>query len=79
MVVVWSNSAKSELKKLYEYISLDSIQNAEIVRDTLIDLTIELPKNPEKYSVDKFKEDNNGSWRAFVVISIKWSQPIGKI
>ena len=65
MVVVWSNSAKAELKKSYEYIALDSLQNAQMVRDALIDLTIELPKHPEKHPVDKFKNDNDGTWRAF--------------
>ena len=65
MVVVWSNSAKAELKKAYEYIALDSLQNAKTVRDTLIDLTIELPNHPEKYPLDKFKKDNDGTWRSF--------------
>ncbi|WP_442591554.1 type II toxin-antitoxin system RelE/ParE family toxin [Pedobacter sp. AW31-3R] len=65
MVVVWSNSAKAELKKAYEYIALDSLQNAKTVRDTLIDLTIELPNHPEKYPSDKLKKDNDGTWRAF--------------
>jgi len=65
MVVVWSNSAKAELRRAYEYIALDSLQNAKIVRDTLIDLTIELHKYPEKHPADKFKKNNDGTWRAF--------------
>jgi len=65
MVVVWSNSAKAELKKAYEYIALDSLQNAKMVRDSLIDLSIELSKYPEKYQVDILKKNNDGSWRAF--------------
>jgi plasmid stabilization system protein ParE len=65
MVVVWSDSAKSELKKAFKYIALDSLQNAEMVRDSLIDLTIELAENPEKYPLDKFKKGNDGNWRAF--------------
>lgn len=36
-----------------------------MVRDTLIDLTIELTGNPEKYPLDKLKKDNDGTWRAF--------------
>ena len=44
MVVVWSDSAKAELRKAFEYIALDSLQNAQMVRNTLIDLTIELQK-----------------------------------
>ena len=65
MVVVWSNSAKAELKRAFEYIALDSLQNAKIVRDTLIDHTIDLTTNAEKHPLDKFKKDNDGSWRAF--------------
>ena len=78
MVVVWSNSAKAELKKAYEYIALDSIQNAKIVRDTLIDLTIELPNHPEKYPSDKFKKDNDGTWRAFEMYHYRISYRILK-
>ena len=65
MVVVWSNSAKAELRKAFEYIALDSLQNAQMVRDTLIDLTIDLTENPEKHPLDKFKKNNDGAWRAF--------------
>jgi plasmid stabilization system protein ParE len=36
-----------------------------MVRDTLIDLTIDLPENPEKHPLDKFKKNNDGTWRAF--------------
>jgi len=65
MVVIWSKSAKAELKIAFTYIALDSLENAQVVRDTLIDLTIDLAKNPEKHPLDKFKKDNDGSWRAF--------------
>jgi addiction module RelE/StbE family toxin len=65
MVVVWSDRAKAELKKMYEYIALDSLPNAQSVRDALIDITIGLQENPEKYPLDKFKNENNGTWRAF--------------
>jgi len=65
MVVVWSDRAKAELKKMYEYIAFDSLQNAQVVRDALIDITIDLQENPEKYPLDKFKNENNGTWRAF--------------
>jgi plasmid stabilization system protein ParE len=65
MVVVWSNGAKVELRRAFEYIALDSLQNAQMVRDTLIDLTIDLSADPEKHPLDKFKKDNDGTWRAF--------------
>lgn len=78
MVVVWSNSAKAELKKVYEYIALDSLENAAMVKDSLIDLTIELPEHPEKYPADKFKKDNDGNWRAFEVYHYRISYRILK-
>jgi len=59
MVVVWSKSAKAELKIAFTYIALDSLENAQMVRDTLIDLTIDLVENPEKYPQDKFKKNND--------------------
>ncbi|MES2279521.1 MAG: type II toxin-antitoxin system RelE/ParE family toxin [Bacteroidota bacterium] len=65
MVTIWSKRAKSELHKAYLYILFDSLQNAEMVRDDIIDLTIDLSKNPEKHPLDKFKKDNDGTWRAF--------------
>ncbi|MFC0518630.1 type II toxin-antitoxin system RelE/ParE family toxin [Mucilaginibacter angelicae] len=65
MVTIWSKKAMAELKKAYLYILLDSMQNAEIVRDEIIDVTMELPKHPEKYPLDKFKKNNDGTWRAF--------------
>jgi plasmid stabilization system protein ParE len=65
MVTVWGNRAKAELHKAYLYILFDSLQNAEMVRDDIIDATINLPKHPEKYPLDKFKTGNDGTWRAF--------------
>jgi plasmid stabilization system protein ParE len=65
MVTVWSKRAKAELKKAYEYICQDSSQNAAKVRDELIDITIDLPRHPEIFPPDKYKKDNDGTWRAF--------------
>ena len=65
MVTVWSKRARIELQKAYLYIKLDSVQNAEMLRDDLIDLTIDLCNYPTKYPPDKFKKDNDGTWRAF--------------
>jgi plasmid stabilization system protein ParE len=78
MVVIWSNRAKTELKKAYKYIALDSLNNAQMVRDTIIDLTIALPNHPEKHPSDKFKKDNDGNWRAFEIYHYRISYRILK-
>ena len=48
-MVIWSRTAKTQLQKAYNYIVKDSLQNAQKVRDKIIELTIELPGHPEKY------------------------------
>ena len=65
MVVVLAKTAKLELQKAYNYIALDSLKYAVMVRDEIIDLTIALNQHPEKYPLDKYRINNDGSWRAF--------------
>ena len=49
MVTVWSKRAQTELQKIYLFIQQGSFQNAEIVRDDIIDVAIDLYKHPEKH------------------------------
>ena len=46
MVTVWSKRAEAELQKAYKYIYQFSPQNAAKVRDEIIDMTVDLVKNP---------------------------------
>ncbi len=41
-MVIWSKAAKNKLHKAFYYISQDSSQNAEKIRDEIIDLTLTL-------------------------------------
>lgn len=63
--VVWSDEAKAQLKAAYKFILEDSVQNAQKVRADIVALTWKLPANPEQYAPDKYKENNDGSYRAF--------------
>ncbi len=65
MVTIWSNRAKKQLQSAFNYIKQDSLQNAEKVRDEIIDLSIKLASHPEIYPPDKYKLNNDGSYRAF--------------
>jgi plasmid stabilization system protein ParE len=65
MVTVWTPQAIAELKKAYKYISQDSPQNAKKVIDEIILLADKLPDQPEMFPPDKFKNNNDGNWRAF--------------
>jgi plasmid stabilization system protein ParE len=63
--IVWDNQAKLQLKAAYTYIKKDSLQNAQMVRDEIVATVGGLMSNPEKYPPDKYKINNNGSYRAF--------------
>lgn len=78
MVIVWENEAKRELRKAYGYILQHSFQNAVKVRQAIIDAVLSLPANPERYSPDKFKIDNDGSWRAFELYRYRISYRVKK-
>ncbi len=68
----------AELQKAYLYILKDSLQNAEMVRDDIINLTIELSNHPERYPIDKLKNKNDGTWRYFQKYHYRVSYKITK-
>ena len=65
MVTVWTPKASAELKKAFEYISQDSPTNALRVISTIVDIADKIALQPEIFPVDKYKKNNDGSWRAF--------------
>jgi plasmid stabilization system protein ParE len=69
--IIWGVTARNSLKKQIDHIKKDSLQAAEKVRDDIFDIIDELPANPLKFPVDKFKTDNDGNSRAFEKHSIR--------
>ena len=65
MVTVWTPQASIELRKAYDYISKDSPQNARKVVEEITRMADQLRAQPEMFPPDKFKENNDGKWRAF--------------
>lgn len=59
--IVWTKLSQQQIKAAYNYIRKDSPQNAAKV---VVDILTALDKaitNPEFYSPDKYKTDNDGS------------------
>lgn len=71
MTIAWDTPAKLSLKKQLKRIEEDSIQNAERVRLEILSIINSIPENPEKFPLDRFKTDNNGSFRAFEKHSLR--------
>ncbi len=65
MVVRWRKSALKELQAAYDYIKERSHQAADKVRTEIIEHTEELTKHPEIHSLDKYKVNNDGTYRYF--------------
>lgn len=65
IAIVWDNPARKAFKKQIKHIAEDSIQTAENVKSDILCAIDLIPNNPEKFPVDKFKANNDGSFRAF--------------
>ncbi len=69
--IIWDRHAKNQLKKAYYKILEDSYQGAVTVRDGILNAIDEIPSQPYKYPVDRFKKNNNGKYRAFELYSYR--------
>ncbi len=65
ILIKWDKQAARQLDEAVDYITKDSIQNAEKVELDILTTIGKIPKHPERYSKDKFKLKNDGSFRAF--------------
>jgi len=64
-IIVWSPEAKKQLNAVYKFIQKDSPQNAIKVREDIVVATRKLLSHPEHYAPDKYKLNNDGTYRAF--------------
>jgi plasmid stabilization system protein ParE len=63
--IVWTKRSQQHLRAAYRYISQDSISNAEKVMADIVMAVEKAIANPGFYGPDKYKTDNDGSYRAF--------------
>lgn len=64
--VEWNKKATRQLLELYEYILQDSVQNADKVVADIRKVIKFLQKNPYVRSPDRYKRNNDGSYRYFI-------------
>lgn len=63
--IVWTKAAQNQLREIFEYISIDSVQNALLVINDLTHAVGKIAEHPEKHKVDQYKKENEGTYRAF--------------
>lgn len=63
--LVWTRRSQQHMRALYRYTCKDSPQNALKVVNDIVAAAEKAIANPAYYNPDKFKNDNDGSYRAF--------------
>lgn len=63
--ISWDIVASKEFEQGINYIAGNSVQNAEKVRQEIVNRIEQLLGNPERHAPDKYKINNDGSYRAF--------------
>lgn len=76
--IVWTKSAQLQLKRIFEHISLDSAKNALEVVSEIVDSIEKTTVNPEAYNLNKYKTDNDGTFRAFEIYKYRLSYRYSK-
>lgn len=76
--IVWSVLAQEHLKEIFDYIRKDSVQNAEEIKRKVFGSTNSLIENPEKFPADKYKEKNDGTFRAYEIYKYRVSYHVSE-
>jgi plasmid stabilization system protein ParE len=71
--IIWDRPARLYLRKAIEYISLDSVKNADTVINAIFTSIEKASRFPEHFPPDKYKLNNTGSYRAFEIYSFRIS------
>lgn len=65
-VLVWDKIAFEHFKEIFDSLKGDrNLSHAKKIKNTILKGVNELVNNPEIYEQDRFKIDNDGSYRAF--------------
>lgn len=63
--ISWTKAAVKQFETAIEYIASNSIKNAEKVSIDILKQLEKTVQNPEFFPPDKYKRNNDGSYRAF--------------
>ena len=63
----WPLAVQRQLAKAYKYILQDSYQNAEKIKSDILVSTRKLSTHPEMFAPDKYRKNNDGSFRAYEI------------
>jgi len=76
--ITWTKRATSQLNAAIEYIRLDSDQNADKVKEMILDKVNELAEDKVAHRKDPYKKNNDGNYLHFEFLKYRvtyYSQP----
>tara|TARA_R110002072_G_scaffold7509_1_gene41034 strand:- start:529 stop:828 length:300 start_codon:yes stop_codon:yes gene_type:complete len=76
--VIWSKNGSLQLKESLEYLKEKLPKSASKVKNEILKTARNLSDNPEIHSPDRFKKDNDGSFRAFEKYSYRVTYQVKK-
>jgi plasmid stabilization system protein ParE len=78
--IIWDIAAKDYLKKAIAHIKKDSLQNGEMVKDTILASISNLSKLNSVliHAIDTCKNKNDGNYRYYLIFKFRISYFIGK-
>ena len=65
MEIIWTRRADAQFEKAIDYIQQDSPAGAQKFFLIIVDLIEKAAQQPQRFPVDKYKKNNDDSWRAF--------------
>ena len=78
MKVIWSKNGLLQLKESLKDLKEKSPKLAAKIKSEILKTSRNLSDNPEIYSPDRFKKDNDGSFRTFEKYSYRVSYQVEK-
>jgi len=78
MKVIWSKNGLLQLKESLKDLKEKSPKSAAKIKSEILKTSRNLSYNPEIYSPDRFKKDNDGSFRTFEKYSYRVSYQVEK-
>ncbi|MEI7979848.1 MAG: type II toxin-antitoxin system RelE/ParE family toxin [Bacteroidota bacterium] len=70
-IILWDDEAKLYFRQAIQYIKQESPQGADIVKKAIMENIAVLKVNAGIYEIDRFKIDNDGSYRSLTVFSYR--------
>ena len=74
--IIWSKNAETQYYEILEYLFEEAPQAIDIVANKILDMIESLPTQYNNHPPDRFKKNNDGSFKTALVFSYRISYQI---